>query len=478
MGVSRFSYVSLLTKWTLSRRRLPTTSQSSYTGQCNDTERNRTACLLTVDCRFWGNPNHLSHLRDGLERQHTDDCIHVLVAKSNSDNQTYDGIEVGGERIVNEIEQTLEELEKSGTKIKKISIAGYSLGGVIARYAIGLMYGNGLFDTIQPVNFTTFATPHLGIRTPKLGYRSYLFNLMGARTLSTSGQQLFMVDKFRDTGRPLLSILADPNSVFFKGLEKFKNKWIYANTLNDRSVPYYTAFMSRVDPYVEVDKIDVHYLPEQPSPGEVILDPAHPVTPKKSPIEDMSVYERLRNVPQRTINNLPFYLLLVTVLPLAIPVFMVNAGYQTYKSAERVRQHESGKAFKLDRYRVKLLEEAQAMQDRAYENAAGRQTEQYLPTPTSETDSANGEPLEKKESQRLALSRRETNKEKSHFPILALTEEQFDMIDHMDQLGLTKYPVHIHKVRHTHAAIVVRTLKETFGEGKIVVQHWAEKFEV
>ncbi|KAK4506808.1 hypothetical protein PRZ48_000541 [Zasmidium cellare] len=427
---------------------------------------------------FWGNPNHLSHLRDTLQRQHPDDRLYILVAKSNSDNQTYDGIEVGGERIVNEIEQKLEELEKEGTNIKKISIAGYSLGGVLARYAIGLMESSGLFDTIQPINFTTFATPHLGARSPKLGARSFLFNYMGARTLSTSGQQLFLVDKFRDTGRPLLSVMADPNSAFMKGLKRFKNKWVYANTLNDRSVPYYTAFFSRVDPYVEVDKIEVHYEPNQPPPGEVVLDPLDPVTPKKSPYEDMTTYQRLTNVPQRTLNNIPFYLILISVLPLAIPVFMVNAGYQTYKSAERVRHHESGKAFKLDRYRVKLLEEAQAVQDRVYEHAAGHQTEQYLPRPPPEGESANGAPIEKTESKRLALSRRETNKEKSHFPILALKEEQFEMIDHLDQLGFTKYPVHIQKVRHTHAAIVVRTPKETFIEGKVIVQHWAEKFEI
>lgn len=399
------------------------------------------------------------------------------MAKSNSDNQTYDGVEVGGERVVHEIEEELAELEEKGHNVKKISITGYSMGGLVARYAIGLFYKNGLFDRIQPVNFTTFATPHLGVRTPNLGYRSYVWNFLGAKTLSTSGQQMFLVDDFRKTGRNLLSLLADPSSVFMKGLSLFKHKWIYANTMNDRSVPYYTAMMSRTDPYRELDKIKVHYLADQPPPGEVLLDPEGPVSPCKSHYEEMTYYERWRAVPQRTINNLPFYLILCSLLPLAIPAFMLNAGYQTYKSAQRVRHHESGKAFKLDRYRVKLLEEVQAVEDRVYERLAGGQREEYLPTPPSESQSTSTtESKDQKET--LDLSRRESHKEKSPFPILALKQEQFDMIDNLDTIGFTKYPVHIQKVRHTHAAIVVRSPKESFAEGKVVVRHWVEKFEL
>ncbi|KAF7187254.1 Lipid droplet phospholipase 1 [Pseudocercospora fuligena] len=172
-----------------------------------------------------------------------------------SDNKTYDGADVGGERVANEIEEKIAELEGDGYDITKISVTGYSFGGLISRYAIGLLYSSGLFERVKPINFTTFATPHLGVRTPKRGWRSTLFNSMGPRTLSTSGQQMFLVDSFRETGRPLLSLLSDPNSIFVKGLDMFKNKWLYANTINDRSVPWYTAAWSRTDPFVELDKI-------------------------------------------------------------------------------------------------------------------------------------------------------------------------------------------------------------------------------
>lgn len=322
---------------------------------------------------------------------------------------------------------------------------------------------------------TNVLQPHLGVRSPKVGARSYFFNFMGAKTLSTSGQQLFLIDSFRDTGKPLLSLMADPNSIFTAGLRRFKNKWLYANTMNDRSVPYYTAMFSRTDPYVDLDKIEVHYAADQPKPGKVILDPTNPVTPKEPSKEQLSLVQRF--MPhKRTINNIPFYMVIFSLLPLALPVFLANAGYQTYQSAQRVRHHESGKAFNLDRYRVKLLEEAQAVQDRVYERVVDQQAEDYLPTPPPESQSLDSASSGSKED--LALSRRETKREKSPFPLLALTEGQFDMIESLDKLGFTKYPVHIQQVRHTHAAIVVRIQKESFAEGRVIVQHWVEKFEI
>jgi hypothetical protein len=64
--------------------------------------------------------------------------------------------------VAQEIEETLGELARNGQKIRKLSVIGYSLGGLVARYAIGLLFRKGYFDKLEPVNFTTFVTPHLG----------------------------------------------------------------------------------------------------------------------------------------------------------------------------------------------------------------------------------------------------------------------------------------------------------------------------
>ncbi|KAK5170111.1 uncharacterized protein LTR77_004695 [Saxophila tyrrhenica] len=425
---------------------------------------------------LWGNPNHLNYLRDTLQAQHPEDRLHILAAKSNADGWTYDGVEVGGERIANEIEQKIKELEQAGSKIKRISMIGYSLGGLVSRYAIGLLYKNGLFNDIEPVNFTTFATPHLGVRTPKRGYGAYIWNNLGSRTLSTSGQQMFMMDQFRDSGRPLLAVMSDQKSIFIKGLRMFKNKSLYANTINDRSVPYFTANISRTDPFVDLEKIDLNYLPGQDEP--VILDPSHPVSPRKPKIQDLTYSQRLSMLSQGARTNLPFYAVMFLILPIGVPTFLVNSVYQSYKSAQRVKLHEAGQAgISLGRYRIPLLEEAQAVQDRVYERLTDTDDKDFLPTPPPEPQTPATSSTESLDEEQK-LARKQSRKEDSDFPILALEEEQFDMIDSLDSLGIKKYPVHIQKHRHTHAAIVVRTKKAGFEEGEAVVKHWAEKFEV
>ena len=55
------------------------------------------------------------------------------------------------------------------------------------------------------------------------------WNVFGARTLSASGRQLFTIDRFRETGRPLLEVLADTSSIFIKGLAKFERRTLYAS---------------------------------------------------------------------------------------------------------------------------------------------------------------------------------------------------------------------------------------------------------
>lgn len=432
---------------------------------------------------LWGKPLHLNHLKETILEKHPDGRLYVLVPHSNAEYLTYDGIELGAERITNEIEQKVEELEKDGAKLSKISIIGYSLGGLIARYAIGLLYKNGLFDKLQPTNFTTFATPHLGVRTPTIGYGGHVWNALGSKTLSTSGAQMFLADSFRDTGKPLLSVLAEPSSIFIRGLRLFKHKSVYANTTNDRSVPYYTAAISAHDPFVDLSAIDVHYAPDQEPSKQVILSPSQPATPRLSPEATRSLYERTQN----TLSDLPFYAAITLLLPLGATFFLLNSGVQTFRSAQRVRLHEQGQSgISIGRYRVPLLlEEAQhAVQDSVFKTLS-HGNEQYLPTPPPEPacdeDVRAAKPSASASSSSTAFEKveSEANQESnSPFPTLALTQEQFAMIDNLNAVGLTKYAAHIRNVRHTHAAIVVRSERESFWEGRVVSRHWAGRFEV
>lgn len=86
-----------------------------------------------------------------LRAKHPEDRLHILVAKRNSGSFTYDGIELGGERVTAEIEEEVEKLAREGQVITRFSIVGYSLGGLVARYTVGLLDSKGFFDKIKPV---------------------------------------------------------------------------------------------------------------------------------------------------------------------------------------------------------------------------------------------------------------------------------------------------------------------------------------
>ena len=106
-----------------------------------------TACLIRL--QLWGNPNHMAQVAKALRAQYPPEQVYILVAKRNSGSFTYDGIELGGERVCLEIEEELELIKSKGGKIKKLSIAGYSLGGLVARYAIGLLFARGVLDNLE-----------------------------------------------------------------------------------------------------------------------------------------------------------------------------------------------------------------------------------------------------------------------------------------------------------------------------------------
>jgi hypothetical protein len=158
-------------------------------------------------------------------------------------------------------------------------------------------------------------------------------------------------------------------------------------------------------------------------------------------------------------------------------------------SRQRIRSHVDGKAgVASETYRIPLVvENVQRAAEGAYENIGGRQEQEYLSSESEESSETEAPLLPKpnhhheKHSAKLngaAEADNSVSKHKSDFPTLALTQSQFDMIDALDEVGFQKYRVHIHKDRHTHAAIIVRMDTDRFSEGKLVVQHWISNFEV
>ena len=429
--------------------------------------------MLTLH-RLWGNPKHMAYVASALREKHSEDKLHILSAKTNSDSFTYDGIDLGGERVAQEIESYIDDLEENGSHIMKLSVVGYSLGGLVARYAIGLLYSKGLFDTIQPVNFTTFATPHLGVRTPSLGVHNHLWNLLGSRTLSMSGHQLFTIDSFRDTNRPILSVLADPDSIFLIALSRFKHRVLYANIVNDRSAPYYTTCISIFDQFTNLAAIDINYLPEY-APN--ILDPADPVR-LKPPQSQPPFFARLAGSSQALLTQVPLFALLFVLIPIGSIIFLINTGIQSVRSQQRIKLHKAGKGgIGLGSYRIPFMVE---------DARSAIQGQQYLPMGDSDDSDTNTQstrenvkaPKSRSNSTTSMLKR--TSSRHDDFPTLALTPEQFAMVQALDDVGFRKNRVHIHKVNHSHAAIIFRQQwRKGLDEGKVVARHWLnEEFEI
>ncbi|KAI0973963.1 putative serine esterase-domain-containing protein [Xylaria arbuscula] len=421
---------------------------------------------------LWGNPNHMNQVAEALRAAYPEDQLHLLLAKRNSGNFTYDGIELGGERVCAEIEEELEAIRRKGGNVTKLSIVGYSLGGLVARYAVGLLSAKGVLDQLEPVNFTTFATPHLGVRSALRGWYDKIWNRLGARILSESGRQLFIVDNFRDTGRPLLSILADPDSIFITGLKKFKRRTLYSNIVNDRTVVHYTSMITKTDPYTDLTKIKMHYVKGY---EEVLLDPTDPATPLPQ-ANPRSTVSLVASNSLAYMKNGPYVLALSILLPIGITAFLLNSVVQTVRSARRIQLHENGQAgIQIEKYRMPLwIKEFQGTVEDVYENLNSSQKQAYLTPPGEESFDDFDSDLDPAATTVLDLERRQSQ---PYMPTLALAPCQFDMITALDSVGWRKYPVWIHKVRHSHAAIIVRMDKPSFSEGLIVLKHWlAEEF--
>ncbi|KAK5944263.1 hypothetical protein PMZ80_003544 [Knufia obscura] len=446
-----------------------------------DGSRNGAHHLCVLVHGLWGNGSHLNYLATSLREKHSEDELILLVCKRNASSFTYDGIEVGAERVTKEIEETIEELKRDGYKIDRFSIVGYSLGGLVARYTVGLLDSKGYFDYITPVNFTTFASPHLGVRTPLRGYQNQVWNVLGARTLSASGRQLFTVDNFRNTGRPLLSVLADPESIFIHALAKFENRALYTNIVNDRTAVYYTTGISKKDPYVDLEKLELNYLPGY---QDVILDPDHPyrlAQPKQLP----TFAERVTGTSRTILKRTPVVAGLVIFIPIAVVAFLINSGIQTLRSQKRILLHEQDNAEGgYERYRISwMVQDMRAGIEDAFEATNAAQQQEYLPEGSEEL--ADGEATSpmavdgetKLEKDPSAALRRQSTASVSppDFPTLALTPAQFTMIKALDDVGFKKFRVHIHNSTHSHAALIVRSNRKAFDEGKIVVKHWLDQ---
>jgi len=338
-------------------------------------------------------------------------------------------------------------------------------GGLISRYVVGLMYARGLFETIQPVNFTTFASPHLGIRHINPGLVHNMANILGPRLLSSSGRQMFITDRtprplllrMTDKGTPSLTYQTYQDSIFIRGLALFRTRTAYANIINDRSVPYHTAAISQYDPYLDMTRLNLSYLPDY---SPTILHPTHPIIPLAKPKEPTH---------PSTARRFLFPIALAFLIPLWTTFFVLASLYQSFFSARRIAHHLS-------------LQEDSEVEEQTLSGAVQEIFEDVVdnailfdPTDEQEEYAENDDDatpllagmMNGKGEKPVSFKREEYR--------LALTEDQLSMLSGLKSVAWQTFGVHIHQTMHSHAAIIRRhKWRPELKEGAIVIQHWLQ----
>ncbi|KAK1292515.1 hypothetical protein QJS10_CPB17g02641 [Acorus calamus] len=206
-----------------------------------------------------------------LVKRFPEDLV-VHCSERNTSTLTLHGVDVMGERLAKEVISVIERKPE----LQKISFIGHSLGGLVARYAIGRLFGQtiksepsaenggvvrvesetlsleeeskGKIAGLEPMNFITFATPHLGSRGNKqvplfCGVRmlekasSHISGILGK-----TGKHLLLNDHHE--GRPplLIQMVNDHGDLkFMSALQSFRRCVAYANAHFDHIVGWSTS---------------------------------------------------------------------------------------------------------------------------------------------------------------------------------------------------------------------------------------------
>lgn len=201
-------------------------------------------------------------------------CFYILPiffhpgSERNVSRLTLDGVDVMGERLAEEV---LEVIRRK-PNMRKISFVAHSVGGLVARYAIGKLYrppekehmedscnreskehSIGTICGLEAMNFITVATPHLGSRGNK--QVPFLFGVTAFEKVAScvihwifrrTGRHLFLTDD--DEGKPplLKRMVEDCDECYFmSALRTFKRRVIYSNVGYDHIVGWRTSSIRR-----------------------------------------------------------------------------------------------------------------------------------------------------------------------------------------------------------------------------------------
>ncbi|KAI5657338.1 hypothetical protein M9H77_26131 [Catharanthus roseus] len=230
----------------------------------------------------------------------------IYASSCNTYTKTFTGIDGAGKRLADEVMQVVKKTES----LRKISFLAHSLGGLFARYAVAMLYkpknsidqlneddsspnakaktlyssNSGSIAGLEPINFITLATPHLGVRGRKqlpflLGvpFLEKIAPPLAPIFVGRTGSQLFLTDGKPNRPPLLLRMASDcEDGKFISALGAFRCRILYANVSYDHMVGWRTSSIRRekelvkppqrsLDGYKHV--VDVEYCPPVSSEG-------------------------------------------------------------------------------------------------------------------------------------------------------------------------------------------------------------------
>ncbi|ORY45682.1 DUF676-domain-containing protein [Rhizoclosmatium globosum] len=245
--------------------------------------------LFVLHHGLWGDHSHMNFIISRIEEgaKTSGESVEFINCAVNEGTNSYAGIEGCGSRLVELIFERLKDADKPA--ISHLSFVGYSFGGLVIRYAAGVLFARNILvsestspqtssdaPTVIAANFVTFASPHLGAprTSPESATLNPIFNSLASFMTSTTGSQMMLTDaSYR--GRKAVNVLADPSLPFYQSLLLFKNRVIYANLQNDPLVSHRTASILETEPS-PLTKPLINYLSpvSESYPSIVELDPS------------------------------------------------------------------------------------------------------------------------------------------------------------------------------------------------------------
>ncbi|KOG96568.1 Lipid droplet phospholipase 1 [Saccharomyces pastorianus] len=423
---------------------------------------------------LWGNYKHMESMRTTLsatlkKEDVKDDMIYFL-PKQNAMFKTFDGIEIIGYRTLIEVCEFIRDY-KDG-KITKISIMGYSQGGLVARFMIGKMLTEfrELFEDIEPQLFITMATPHLGVEFYNpMGttYKSVLFATLrafGSTILGKSGRELFIKNSNNDI---LVRLSQDE---YLEALSRFKWRLAFANVKNDRTVAFYTAFITDCDPFIDYEN-KLMYTFEEKIPGSDYSG----ILPKIVDLNALNVNSHAPTKPTKTYKKWPTIILIVFVatffvFPVALIMNGLGTAYSHIVTCKYRKMMSNGAFHTAVRGKLGLTEQLKGYVADAYGSILNSALDTDTNNEASNSSAVNEEELPWKEFVEK-YSTMNDGAWKTGFKKLPFDDSRRTILENLNQLKWIRVPIYI-KAVNAHGVIVARRgLDEnTAATGKACVE--------